>query len=165
MTGEMAGKRPAIDWAALPYGRLSDEEIARRLGVTRQAVGIRRRKHSQAAAGRPLPLTRLELEDLEALERGLALLLEEARPHLAITTSHAVDRTPGWRSEARRALRRGQRDGRALAFRFRAPGRRLWTAWLAPLEARTWLFRIGWADAASARIEELQRAATGGAEA
>lgn len=160
----------SIDWGALPYGRLPDDDIARRLGVTRAAVCKHRNALGIApfaGTGRTMrePLTALERADLEALEHGLTTLLDSERPHLAIAAAAAVARTPEWRVETRRARGAGLQPGRATAFRFRAPGRRTFTAWLTPREARDWVLQAGWADQASARIEALRAAPQQGEEA
>jgi hypothetical protein len=155
--------RGRIDWSEIPLGRVPDEELARRLNVTRQAVAWQRNARKiPPFGGAPPPgaLTRMELDDIAALERGYAELLDEDRPHLSIATAAAVARTPGWRVDARRARASGgdgkERGGRATSLRFRAPGRRSWTPRMGPAAAREWLLANGWADEATKRIEELR---------
>lgn len=149
-------KRSTIDWDAAPFGRMSDEEIARMLGVTRQAVGLQRRRRGIQSGGSPLigAITTLELEQLGVLELGLARILDTERPCLSFAVGEAVAQTPGWRIEMRRA-RAG--EGRATAFRFKAPGRRSYTEWQTPAAARVWLLSTGWADTAAERADDLRR--------
>lgn len=154
-----------INWDEVPLGRVPDDDLARRYGVTRQAVQKQRTARGIAAAidslpgARPrLPLTDIEREDRVELERALQVLLDGSRRDLTVAVATTVGRVPGWEVEARQRLGRG---GRPVAFKVRAPGRRGMTEWMSPGRARLWLLEAGWVDAANDRLADLnQRAST-----
>jgi biotin operon repressor len=154
--------KTVIDWDTMPLGRFSDEELAARLGVSRQAVQKQRRARRIEACGAPatskhVPLSRLEREELALLERAIVELVDPDRKHLSAAAATTIACVPGWDCEVQRPLRAHGR-GRATAYRFRLPNARAATTWMRPDEARRWLVGIaGWVDAATKRVDELRR--------
>lgn len=146
-------------------GRVPDDDIARDQGVSRQAVGQARRQRGipafAAGSGAPLKgtISLIEKRELVRLERALTAVLNGAG--LTAAAADDVARCRGWRVGIRRAQSkmnaRGRVvEGRVLAFRFIPPGRRAWTRWMPPAEARAWLIQAGWVDYAEQRVATLK---------
>lgn len=171
----MAAKR-GIDWNEVPLGRYTDDELAARIGVTKRAVCAARLARDIPPVDRALApftasLSKMEREDLAALDEAVGALADADAVELSFRAAASISLVSGWQLGARHARDSGG-DGkdkarlRATRFRFIAPGRRAWSPWMDPRSARVWLLKNGWVDAARARIAELRaRTAMEGARA
>lgn len=150
--------RRGINWDEVPFGATSDDDLARRYGVTRQAVAKQRGKRGVAAYAdgpAPIALTKQERDDIVDIETAMRVVLDGRRRDLTVAAAHAVGRVPGWHVEAKTRLGVSGAPDSVIAFAFRAPGRRALSEWMSPAKARAWLLQVGWADEAQRHLGAL----------